>query len=515
MKSLKSPFLVATASMLLSVGVCVSSANASQPKSLPSVTSATGIISNGFNFCLGLGTSVKTGSPIFSVVNVSCTANASVVVTKSATTNGYTIAVGDKCLFLASRANGSDLFASTCALSANWIALPAGGIGLVPISGDGTNTNFCMDVENGTPKIGSPIQIYTCQGLTAGNIRIPAQRWTYPEALFNQSPYPYPEQTSPQPIPVSPTSTPKTCNNVGMCTVADVRERVSLITAVKDIADPSLPKPNLIEWNTEEPWYGKEANKPFCSIDSFQYDNKYATNFALSSQRNDRSWNIASVLGTMFRVRNEKFIANRSITGSYLKSVTVQTTYEGLCQRYYADANGWIIIPRYCNYCILYGFKNDQWPKNSIVEVAEISANGRGGSSTVFVKNPRELGPSRATCRAIVGLGFAKETLKFATNLVAERLPPPSNEAAQAAISYYFQVIEYDPKEPQRTKTLAAFGNVDSARKLYNQLRVLKGLPVIPILSGKTVEFVSSKLDLASVAMGAHSVVKDYKNICG
>ena len=121
----------------------------------------------------------------------------------------------------------------------------------------------------------------------------------------------------------------------------------------------------------------------------------------------------------------------------------------------------------------------------------------------------------RATCRAIVGLGFANQTLKFATNLAAERLPPPSNTAAQAAISYYFQLIEYDPKEPQRTKTLAAFSNVDSARELYNELRILKGLPVQPFLKGKTVEFVSNKLDLVSVAMSAHSVVKDYKNICG
>lgn len=48
-------------------------------------------------------------------------------------------------------------------------------------------SNFCLDVEVGVPQVGSPIQIYTCQGLTAGVTRIPAQRWTFNQALFNQS----------------------------------------------------------------------------------------------------------------------------------------------------------------------------------------------------------------------------------------------------------------------------------------------------------------------------------------
>ena len=275
-----------------------------------------------------------------------------------------------------------------------------------------------------------------------------------------------------------------------------------------------MPKPNLIEWNTEEPWYGTEANKPFCSIDSFQYDNKNATNFALSSQRNDRSWKIASVLGTMFRVRNEKFITNRSITGSYLKSVTVQTTYEGLCQRFYADANGWIIIPRYCNYCILYGFKPGDWPKNSIVEVAEISANGRGGFSTVTVKNPRKVGPSRATCIAITVLGTTKETLKFATEQVAGALPPPANLVVPIAISLFFEKIDIKNDEPPLTKTIATFGKADKALELFNYLNKVDGARP-EILKGAKVAFYSTALDFGNLVAGHYSVYTKKKQICG
>lgn len=505
MKSLKTPFLIATASMLLTVGVSVSSANASQPKSLASAASASGIISNGYNFCLGLGT-VQLGNPTLPVVNSSCSAMPAVV-TKSIKSNGYTIAIGGKCLIVPKLANGSDLFAGFCGLAADWFALPAGGIGLV-------NSNFCLDVEVGVPKIGSPIQIYTCQGLTAG-LRIPAQRWTYPKALFDQSPYPYPDKTIPQPLPVSPTSTPKTCNNVGMCTAEDVLQRIRLVTSVKDRVDPSLPKPSFIKWNTEEPWYGKEANRPSCATDSFDYQNTDATNFALSSQRNDRSWELASVIGTMFRVRNGplKFINGR-LYGGFLKSVTVQTTYEGLCQKFLADANGWIIIPRYCNYCILYGFKPGDWPKNSIVEVAEISANGRGGFSTVTVKNPRKVGPSRATCIAITVLGTTKETLKFATEQVAGALPPPANLVVPIAISLFFEKIDIKNDEPPLTKTIATFGKADKALELFNYLNKVDGARP-EILKGAKVAFYSTALDFGNLVAGHYSVYTKKKQICG
>lgn len=519
MKVSKTSFLIATASILLSVGVGVSSANASQPKSLPTVSSATGIISNGFNFCLGLGTSVKIGSPIIPVVNVSCTANTSVVVTKSTTTTGYTIAIADKCLFLASRTNGSDLFASTCGLAANWFALSAGGIGLVPLSGDGVNSNFCMDVEIGTPKIGSPIQIYTCQGLTGG-LRIPAQRWKYPEALFNQSPYPYPDKSLPQPLPVAttpvtPTSPPKTCNNVGMCTANDVLERIRLITSVKDQVDPSLPNPKIVQWKTEEPWYGKDVSRFLCSADEgFDYLKSDATDFVISGVRNENIFNSAPPLGTMFRVRNAKFKANLSIPGSYLKSVVVQTTHEGLCQRFYADVNGWIIIPRYCDLCLLYGFNNSDWPTDSVVEVADISSIGRGWFATIAVKNPKKMGPSRKMCAAIYALGSISQTLKFATQQVAGTLPSPANLIVGQAISMYFDVIDPPtPNGPQLTKTIAAFGNAATSKRFFLALQKVKGSQVKEITKLK-IEFYSTALDFGNLVAGHHSVITEGNKIC-
>ena len=506
MKSLKTPFLIATASMLLTVGVSVSSANASQPKPLASVASVSGTIRNGYNFCLGLGTA-QVGSPLLPVVNVSCTAMTSAVVTKSIKSKGYTIAIGNQCLFVPKLADGSDLFAGFCGLAADWFALPAGGIGLV-------NSNFCLDVEVGVPKIGSPIQIYTCQGLTAGS-RVPAQRWKYPEALFNQSPYPYPEKTLPQPLPVSPTSTPKTCNNVGMCTAEDVLQRIRLVTSVKDRVDPSLPNPKLVKWKTEEPWYGKDMVRSLCPTDSFDFKNQYATEFVISGDRGENVYNSAPVLGTMFRVRNTKFIANRSIPGSYLKSVVLQTTYEGLCQRFNADVNGWIILPRYCNYCLLYGFSNKVWPTASVVDVADISSKGRGRFATVGVKNPKKLGPSRAACIAITALGTVKETLKFATAQVAGTLPTPANLLVGEAISAYFDSIDPpEPDAPQLTRTVMAFGKASTLAKLFIELEKINGSKVKK-LTEKKLEFYSTALDFGNLVAGHYSVYTEKKQICG
>jgi len=88
------------------------------------------------------------------------------------------------CLTAPALKDGQDLFAIACGTSAatqqDWVGLPNGGIGLI-------GSNFCLDVEVGIPKDGSPIQIYTCQALVNGTTRIPAQRWVYDQTMFNQS----------------------------------------------------------------------------------------------------------------------------------------------------------------------------------------------------------------------------------------------------------------------------------------------------------------------------------------
>ena len=170
---LKTPFLIATASVLLCIGVSVSSANASQPKSSPAVSSVSGPISNGYNYCLGVNKR--------KIVNVKCVEKKnSWTVSKSSRSAGYQIGTKN-CVTAAVLRDGENLQLASCgkvpAAQQDWVALPSGGIALV-------GSNFCLDVEVGVPKPNSPIQIYTCQGLTAESKRIPSQRWGYNPAMF-------------------------------------------------------------------------------------------------------------------------------------------------------------------------------------------------------------------------------------------------------------------------------------------------------------------------------------------
>ena len=151
----------------------VSSANASQPKSSPAVSSVSGPISNGYNYCLGVNKR--------KIVNVKCVEKKnSWTVSKSSRSAGYQIGTKN-CVTAAVLRDGENLQLASCgkvpAAQQDWVALPSGGIALV-------GSNFCLDVEVGVPKPNSPIQIYTCQGLTAESKRIPSQRWGYNPAMF-------------------------------------------------------------------------------------------------------------------------------------------------------------------------------------------------------------------------------------------------------------------------------------------------------------------------------------------
>jgi hypothetical protein len=118
------------------------------------------------------------------VVNVRCITPTTWTSVKSTRTTGYNLQIKGMCLTAPALKDGQDLFASACGTSAatqqDWVGLPNGGIGLI-------GSNFCLDVEVGIPKDGSPIQIYTCQALVNGTTRIPAQRWVYDQTMFNQS----------------------------------------------------------------------------------------------------------------------------------------------------------------------------------------------------------------------------------------------------------------------------------------------------------------------------------------
>ena len=152
---------------------------------------------NGSNFCLGL-------TPNEVVVNVQCIDSPSWSVSKSDRSNGYTLSqrlvippppgppvarpvptTEVKCLTAPTLKDGEDLVMAQCgsvpATQQDWVDLPNSGIGLI-------DSNFCLDVETGFPKIGSPIQIYTCQGLKSGDVRIPAQQWSYGQSTFSQEP---------------------------------------------------------------------------------------------------------------------------------------------------------------------------------------------------------------------------------------------------------------------------------------------------------------------------------------
>jgi len=171
-----SNFLVAV-SIFLSVGIFVTEASSPRSASASPAGSASGSVSNGYNFCLGVS---RTNA----AVNVQCITRTTWSSVKSTRTTGYNLQIKGMCLTAPALKDGQDLFASACGTSAatqqDWVGLPNGGIGLI-------GSNFCLDVEVGIPKDGSPIQIYTCQALVNGTTRIPAQRWVYDQAMFNQS----------------------------------------------------------------------------------------------------------------------------------------------------------------------------------------------------------------------------------------------------------------------------------------------------------------------------------------
>ena len=202
---------------------------------------------------------------------------------------------------------------------------------------------------------------------------------------------------------------------------------------------------------------------------------------------------------------------------SYLKEVTVQTTREGLCQRFFADANGWMIIPLPYNRggFAFYGFETSQWPKDSFVEVAQISQRGRGKIVPVMVKNPKKQGPSRAVCNTILALGTVKETLKAATNWVAGSLPNPAAKLiAGEVVSLYFDAI--DPPNPLDAPTLKTTAKFALPEKAADFARVLRpyGYTVVQKKDMVMWEKVGQVVLFAELGVGLHSVWRDYKTVC-
>ena len=147
-----------------------------------------GSISNGYNYCLGTGLQGN-------IENVVCPGQ-NWTVSKSSRSAGYQIGTKN-CVTAAVLRDGENLQLASCgkvpAAQQDWVALPSGGIALV-------GSNFCLDVEVGVPKPNSPIQIYTCQGLTAESKRIPSQRWGYNPAMFRDGKEVAPVATTVAPV---------------------------------------------------------------------------------------------------------------------------------------------------------------------------------------------------------------------------------------------------------------------------------------------------------------------------
>ena len=547
MKSFKTPFLIATVSVLLCTGVSVSSANASQPKSLPAVSSVSGSISNGYNYCLGTG--------LRNIVNVKCPGQ-NWTVSKSSRSAGYQIGTKN-CVTAAVLRNGENLQLASCgmvpAAQQDWVALPSGGIALV-------GSNFCLDVEVGVPKPNSPIQIYTCQGLKAG-LRIPAQRWAYNPAMFNQSQPIAPVGTTVAPIPPItiapippitaapvatvdfPTLPPKTRFTIPPITIAPVGTTVAPIpqATIAPVAvdvnatvrraasqfDPSLPVPSVLKWETYEPFYGTKdqfglSTMYSCSKEIGGVYGESMVNFSLvrGSEKGFKS----SALGTKLRVMNSKraFLKHIIVLTAPRKSdPNDYTKYSpATCAKFTADSSGWIIISKDCNYCLFFGMHKDDWPKNAVLEVAQISQTGAGRVATVAVSNPKKSGPSRATCNWITTLGGTKAFFKVATKYAASRLPPVVNDLAGGAIDMYFSDI--DPLNPIDSSALSVaywFKDKGDALKFYNALstqpdgrKYYLSDPVPPVNS-KTVKVVMLAETVASAGREILSIKSDYKNV--
>jgi hypothetical protein len=207
MKISKTSVFLAVVSVFLSAGVYVTDVNASSAPLMFSTASKSGLLSNGYNFCMGVNSSD-------SVVNVSCVSLPVWMSARSSRSAGFNLQINGKCLTAPSLTDGQDLSLRTCgstpATQQDWLALSQGGIGLI-------NSKFCLDVEVGVPKDGSPIQIYTCQELKYLSARIPvlsripAQNWVYDQAMFNpsQANVPAPQTTvDTQPPSVSAPSKP-------------------------------------------------------------------------------------------------------------------------------------------------------------------------------------------------------------------------------------------------------------------------------------------------------------------
>lgn len=155
-------------------------------------------IQNGYGFCLGVGPDIP-GTGGKKAVNANCSSSNTWSSIATTNPNGYLLIseglgtnpanTSNLCLAATNPLyNGADLVVYRCDLTnrsldlmnRSWVGLSSGGIGLA-------NTDYCLDVENGTPSLGSPIQIWTCQQLSGG-LRIPAQRWTYPPNAFDAVP---------------------------------------------------------------------------------------------------------------------------------------------------------------------------------------------------------------------------------------------------------------------------------------------------------------------------------------
>lgn len=323
-------------------------------------------------------------------------------------------------------------------------ALPNGGIGLV-------DSNFCLDVETGIPKIGSPIQIWTCQGLNSGNIRIPAQRWTYGQSILPQQEI---KQTSPN--------------------VSYVSEEGPLRQVMFN-SNATIQKSK--DWRTEEPLYGSKET----SLASWDACSK---SFGGPTGAKNVNWVINlpsgihqrdSAKGIMFRVSG--------IDGKFLPHATLQTTYEGACGRYVADSKGWIVIPNSREMLLLYGNTVNDWPKNPILEVALLTLNGRGPIEVVKLTNPRN--KRSGACDWVRPIGYIKEGLKTTISLIGVFSPGFGSVVATATSVTLGMIDKPNNPEPSTVDVILTFATVGEATKATIALAKLKNLELTKAITKK------------------------------
>ncbi len=469
--------------MFLSVGIYVSEAGANRPASASTTSSFTGSISNGYGFCLGVDLVT------YAVVNVKCNTQSTLSSTKSSRSAGYNLQINGACLTASALKDGQDLSISACgsgsATQQDWVGLPNGGIGLV-------DTNFCLDVETGIPKLRSPIQIYTCQGLNSGNVRIPAQRWKYDQSVFQQKGA---AQTTP-----------------GATYVSDE----GALRQVMFTSNTAIQKSN--DWRTEEPLYGSKetslASWDACSKSFGGPTGAKNVNWVINLPSGIHQRN--SGKGIMFRVSG--------IDGKFLPHATLQTTYEGACGRYVADSKGWVVIPNSREMLLMYGNTVNEWPKNPILEVALLTLNGRGPIEIVKLTNPRN--KRSGACVWVKRIGYTKVALKTTISVIGVFSPGFGGVVATATSITLGMIDKPNNPEPTTVDVILTFASSVEATRAMAELAKLKNLELTKAITKtqfrvifKPVSATFGAFSLLSTGVstyvGVQSVNKDYKNSCG